>query len=107
MDTESLKSLLWLLVWDGLFYFMMRRGCGTHMMGGHDGHGRGSHGGAGPGGEVKDPVCGMNVVPKNAARIHLAELAGFFPRVDRGVSLRHLHQPDFRASAQRLRIAVV
>lgn len=66
MDTESLKSLLWLLVWGGFFYFMMRHGCGAHMMGGHGGHSHGSHG-AGLGGEVKDPVCGMRVDPKNAA----------------------------------------
>lgn len=63
MDMESLKSLLWLLVWGGVFYFMMRHGCGAHMMGGHGGH---SHGGAEPGGETKDPVCGMSVDPKNA-----------------------------------------
>ena len=67
MDTESLKSLLWLLVWGGLFYFMMRHGCGAHMTGGHGGHSHGSKGGAGPGGEVKDPVCGMRVDSKNAA----------------------------------------
>lgn len=66
MDTESLKSLLWLLVWGGFFYFMMRHGCGAHMTGGHGGHSHGSHG-AVPGGEVKDPVCGMSVDPKNAA----------------------------------------
>ena len=59
MDTESLKSLGWLLLWGGLFYVMMRYGCGAHMMGGH-GHGR--HGGHGDTeGATKDPVCGMTV----------------------------------------------
>ncbi len=62
MDAESLKSLGWFLLWGGLFYVMMRYGCGAHMMGGHGGHGN-----APPGGDVKDPVCGMTVDPKNAA----------------------------------------
>ena len=65
MDTESLKSLGWFLLWGGLFFVMMRYGCGRHLMGGHSGHGR--HGDAAPGGGVKDPVCGMTVDPKNAA----------------------------------------
>lgn len=67
MDTESLKSLGWLLLWGGLFYVMMRYGCGAHMMGGHGGHSHGGHGDGAPGGGVKDPVCGMTVDPKNAA----------------------------------------
>ena len=62
MDTESLKSLGWFLLWGGVFFVMMRYGCGRHMMGGHGGHGD-----AAPGGEAKDPVCGMTVDPKNAA----------------------------------------
>ncbi len=64
MDAESLKSLGWLLLWGGLFYVMMRYGCGAHMMGGH---GHGGHGGATPDGDTKDPVCGMTVDPKTAA----------------------------------------
>ena len=64
MDTESIKSLLWILIWGGLFFVMMRYGCGAHMMGGH---GRGAHGHTAGGGEGKDPVCGMTVDPKNAA----------------------------------------
>ncbi len=69
MDAETLKSLGWLLVWGGLFYLMMRFGCGAHMMGGH-GHGsHGSHGNPGPaaGSGNKDPVCGMTVDPQHAA----------------------------------------
>jgi len=75
MDPESLKSLGWLLLWGGLFFVMMRYGCGSHMMGGHghgghghDGHGTGGHGG----GPVKDPVCGMSVDPQKAtaASVH-------------------------------------
>ena len=61
MDAESLKSLLSILVWGGLIFFMMRFGCGAHMMGGH-----GHHGGHGDADETtdketKDPVCGMTV----------------------------------------------
>jgi len=33
VDAESLKSLGSLLLWGGLFYVMMRYGCGAHMMG--------------------------------------------------------------------------
>jgi YHS domain-containing protein len=63
MDAESLKSLTWLIVWGGAFYLMMRYGCGAHMMGGHK---HGGHGDKAPGGDVKDPVCGMMVDPQNA-----------------------------------------
>ncbi len=62
MDTESLKSLTWLLVWGGVFYIMMRYGCGAHMMGGHAGHGKHSPD-AGAEDGAKDPVCGMSVDP--------------------------------------------
>lgn len=70
METESLKSLGWLLLWGGFFYFMMRHGCGAHMMGGHGGHGshgQDPHGEEKTGGDVKDPVCGMAVDPRSAA----------------------------------------
>lgn len=62
MGAESLKSLGWLLLWGGLFFVMMRYGCGRHIMGG-----RGGHGNAAPGGGIKDPVCGMTVDLKYAA----------------------------------------
>jgi YHS domain-containing protein len=67
METESLKSLGWLLLWGGFFYLMMRHGCGAHMMSGHGGHRHGDHGGGAPAGDGKDPVCGMPVDPKAAA----------------------------------------
>ncbi len=74
MDTESLKSLGSLLLWGGLFFVPMRYGCGAHMMGGHGGHaGHGDRKGAGPEDEVKDPVCGMTVDPKNAAAAAVRE----------------------------------
>lgn len=67
MDTESLKSLVWLLVWGGLFYVMMRYGCGAHMMGGHS-HGHGGRPDREPAAVdgTKDPVCGMPVDPSHA-----------------------------------------
>ena len=69
MDAESIKSLLWILLWGGLFFLMMRYGCGSHMMGGHGHGGHGGHGNPGPdtGSANKDPVCGMTVDPQNAA----------------------------------------
>lgn len=57
METESVLSVLSLLIWGGLFFLMMRYGCGAHIMGGH-----GHHGGA-----ARDPVCGMEVDPQRAA----------------------------------------
>jgi YHS domain-containing protein len=59
-----MEGLFSLLVFAGLFYFMMRFGCGAHMVHGHSGHG--GHGG----GEQRegtsraiDPICGMEVAP--------------------------------------------
>lgn len=55
-----MEGLLWFLVIGGLFYFMMRYGCGAHMVHGHGGHGEhAGHGGSE--GEHTDPVCGMTV----------------------------------------------
>ena len=65
MDAESIKSLLSFLLWGGLFFLMMRYGCGAHMMGGHGRHG--GHGGPRGSDGKKDPVCGMTVDPEKAA----------------------------------------
>lgn len=51
-----MEGLFSLLTFAALFYFMMRFGCGAHMIHGHGGHGGG-------GSKAKDPVCGMNVDP--------------------------------------------
>ena len=61
-----MEGLLSLLLFAGLFYFMMRFGCGAHMVHGHGGHSSsGAHEGHGPDGghdgPAKDPVCGMDV----------------------------------------------
>ena len=63
-----MEGWLWLLLIAGFFYFMMRFGCGAHMVhGGHGGHGGGMHQGHGKSeaitGLEKDPVCGMAVGP--------------------------------------------
>ena len=76
-----MEGILWLLAIAGFFYFMMRFGCGAHMVHGHGGHGNhggqgdsdgvvkgdGTHGGHAVQGSVgrdpTDPVCGMEVDP--------------------------------------------
>ena len=47
-----MEGLLSLLLFAGLFYLMMRFGCGAHMVHGHHGGDTMKH---------KDPVCGMDV----------------------------------------------
>lgn len=58
-------SLVYLLMFAGLFALMMRFGCGSHVLGHGHGHRHGSATGApnGPAGgdTAKDPVCGMTV----------------------------------------------
>jgi len=59
-----MRGLLTLLLYAGLFYLMMRFGCGAHMVHGHGNHGHEGHGGSRPrDGSTKDPVCGMMVEP--------------------------------------------
>ena len=56
-------GLLTLLLFAGLFYFMMRFGCGAHAVHGHGGS-EGGHAGHGGHQDVTgaiDPVCGMEV----------------------------------------------
>jgi len=68
MDAETIKSLVSILIWGGLFVVMMRFGCGAHIMGGHGHHGGpGRNEGPGAAGPVKDPVCGMSIEPGKAA----------------------------------------
>lgn len=59
-----MEGLLSFLLFAGLFYFMMRFGCGAHMVHGHGGHagrGHGEHGGRAEAAAATDPVCGMAV----------------------------------------------
>lgn len=69
-----MEGLVWFLIFGALLYFMMRHGCGAHMVHGHGGHG-GGHGG----GHAKheqtakslDPVCGVSVDPdKGYSKMH-------------------------------------
>ena len=57
-----MESLIYFLLWAGLFLVMMRFGCGAHVMG--HGHGRKPA----PPWKAKDidPVCGMKVDPATA-----------------------------------------
>ena len=55
-----MDTLLSLLVFGALFFFMMRFGCGAHMSHGR-GHGHRLSGGANPDVVTRDPVCGMEV----------------------------------------------
>ena len=67
------QTILWFLIWGGLIFFMMRFGCGAHVMGhgGHRGHedthdaSPGEPTGAAPENAV-DPVCGMTVATRDA-----------------------------------------
>ncbi len=68
-----MESLLWFAIWAGLFFLMMRFGCGAHVMG----HGHGQHGGKdmpkdrdsmrwiAPASDV-DPVCRKTVNTESA-----------------------------------------
>lgn len=53
-----MQGLLSLLLFAAFFYFMMRFGCGAHMVHGHHG---GHERPGGVGGSTTDPVCGMEV----------------------------------------------
>lgn len=67
-----MQSLIYFLLVAGLFFVMMRFGCGAHVMG----HRHGRSGGAEPGADGaghhstpiqdKDPVCGMTVETASA-----------------------------------------
>jgi YHS domain-containing protein len=54
MDPRILQFLLFA----GLFYLMMRFGCGSHMVHGHH---HPEHDGMGSTGPSRDPICGMEV----------------------------------------------
>ena len=64
-----MEGLFSLLLFAGLFYLMMRFGCGAHMahgQGGHGGHDKreeAGHGQHAPTARSIDPVCGMEVAP--------------------------------------------
>jgi YHS domain-containing protein len=69
----QLQDVLYYVFWAGLFFVMMRFGCGAHIMGHghHKGASASDHPGTGSAGrgsvpavlhdQVTDPVCGMSV----------------------------------------------
>lgn len=59
---EAMEGVLWFLAYGVLFYFMMRYGCGAHMVHGHGGH-KGHAATGKTDAKFKDPVCGMEVAP--------------------------------------------
>lgn len=77
-----MDGLLSLLIFAGFFYFMMRFGCGSHMVHGHGGHG--GHGTSSAGEESTthlDLVCGMKVDPqKGYGKMHAGHLYRFCSR---------------------------
>lgn len=58
-------NVLYFLVWAGLIFFMMRFGCGAHVMG-HTHHGEHSDGPWAAPDKAIDPVCGMNIATQGA-----------------------------------------
>jgi YHS domain-containing protein len=82
-----MNSLIYFLLWAGLFMLMMRFGCGAHVMGHGHGHSRRHDDGrdsqardalaAAPGRDV-DPVCGMTVATAGAKSAVYAGKAYFF-----------------------------
>jgi len=82
---EGLSSLL---LFAALFYFMMRFGCGAHMVHGHGGGGHGDHAGHGGNqerpaiGGATDPVCGMDVASgQGYTKMHAGREYRFCSRV--------------------------
>ncbi len=71
-----MDGLLTLLIFGGLFYLMMRFGCGAHRV-----HGHGEQGAQGTGGKHVDPVCGMEVeVDKGYGKMYEGTLYRFCSR---------------------------
>ena len=61
-----MQGLLTLLLYAGLFYVMMRFGCGAHMVHGHGGHDHRHQVDA-----ATDPLCGMPVAADHGyAKVH-------------------------------------
>jgi len=71
-----MDGLLSLLIFAGLFYFMMRFGCGAHMIHGkHDKHDEKAMA------KHIDPVCGMEVdVEQGYGKMHEGNLYRFCSR---------------------------
>lgn len=76
-----MDGLLSLLIFAGLFYFMMRYGCGAHMIHGNHNHGTDKTKIDNNNPEHTDPVCGMKVAAdKGYAMMHEGSLYRFCSR---------------------------
>ena len=76
-----MQGLFSLLMFAAFFYFMMRFGCGAHMVHGHGGHGGREHGSDTGVGGATDPVCGMAVVADQGyTKMHLGQQHRFCSR---------------------------
>jgi len=74
-----MEGLVSFLLFGGLFFLLMRYGCGAHMA--HGGHG--GHSGHGSGNDAKhiDPVCGMEVdMSQGYGKMHAGQLYRFCSR---------------------------
>lgn len=99
-----MQTVVYLVMWALLFVFMMRFGCGAHVMGHthHRHHGRNPHQTSKPGApaEAIDPVCGMKVSTSSAkSSVHRGH-AFFFCSAD--CRDRFEAAPDNFASVQML-----
>jgi YHS domain-containing protein len=56
-----LQDVIYYLVWAGLFFVMMRYGCGAHIMGHGHHHAGSTQGAPAVSDPVTDPVCGMKL----------------------------------------------
>lgn len=77
-----METVAYLLVWALLFMFMMRFGCGAHVMGhrhhGHHGHHGDENGGRSQPTQAVDPVCGMTVATADARSSFFGGRAWYF-----------------------------
>lgn len=75
-----MEGLLSLLIFAGIFYVMMRFGCGAHMMHGHKGSHDHNNNNANQQKHI-DPVCGMEVdVDEGYGKMHQGLLYRFCSR---------------------------
>jgi len=71
-----MEGLITLLLFAGVFFLMMRGGCGAHMA--HGGHG---HHGSSDAPDHTDPVCGMKVpMTEGYGKMHDGSLYRFCSR---------------------------
>lgn len=76
-----MPGVLSLLLFAAFFYFMMRFGCGAHVVHGHGAHGGRGSGGDEAGGSSTDPVCHMPVpIDQGYSKTHLGRPYRFCSR---------------------------